>query len=130
VIRGEGADAVYTTPFINALFERESHGLFDVRSAILGHVQQGGAPSPFDRIQATRLAARCVEYLVEHASEGAPGSAIVGLKGGRVRFTELAYLPDLTEDSGAHRPKEQPWLAIRPVAQVMAQPEAGDPRGT
>jgi 6-phosphofructokinase 1 len=126
-IRGEGADRVYTTGFINALFEKESHGLFDVRSAILGHVQQGGMPSPFDRIQATRLAARCVEYLVEHASEGAPGSAMVGLKGGRVRFTELTYLPDLTEDH-AHRPKDQFWLGLRPVARVMAQPEAGDPR--
>ena len=39
-----------------ALFEREGGDLFDVREAVLGHVQQGGNPSPFDRIQATRLA--------------------------------------------------------------------------
>jgi 6-phosphofructokinase 1 len=122
VIRGEGADSVYTTAFIQSLFARESGGLFDVRSAILGHVQQGGMPSPFDRIQATRLASRCVEYLIEHASAGAPGSAMVGLKGGKVRFTELAYLPDLVE-ADAQRPREQAWLAIRPVADIMARPE-------
>ena len=53
VIRGEGADALYTTSFIESLFNHESNGLFDVRGAILGHVQDGGQPSPFDRIQAT-----------------------------------------------------------------------------
>jgi 6-phosphofructokinase 1 len=127
VIRGEGADAVYTTSFITSLFAKESGGLFDVRNATLGHVQQGGMPSPFDRIQATRLARRCVEYLVQYASEGAPGSAMVGLKGGKVRFTELAYLPDLVE-SGAQRPRQQAWLAIRPVAHIMARHETGGPR--
>jgi 6-phosphofructokinase 1 len=127
VIRGEGADPVYTTGFIHALFARENQELFDVRNAILGHVQQGGAPTPFDRIQATRLARRCVEYLVEHASEGAPGSAMVGLKGGKVRFTELTYLPDLIQRD-VQRPRDQPWLEVRPVAQIMARP-ASEPGG-
>jgi 6-phosphofructokinase 1 len=127
VIRGEGADPVYTTGFIHALFARESRDLFDVRNSILGHVQQGGAPTPFDRIQATRLARRCIEYLVEHASEGAPGSAMVGLKGGKVRFTELTYLPDLIQ-RGVQRPREQAWLEVRPVAQIMARP-ASKPGG-
>ena len=56
VIRSEHAEQHYTTDFVASLFTRESGGLFDVRTAILGHVQQGGAPSPFDRIEATRLA--------------------------------------------------------------------------
>lgn len=128
VIRGEGADRVYTTGFIHALFDKESREMFDVRNSILGHVQQGGMPSPFDRIQATRLATRCVEYLVEHASEGAPGSAMIGLKGGKVRFTELAYLPDLIERD-VQRPKEQSWLGMRPVARVMARPESAPADG-
>jgi 6-phosphofructokinase 1 len=136
VIRGEGTDPVYTTGFVHALFAKESRGLFDVRQSILGHVQQGGVPSPFDRIQATRLAARCVEYLVEHASEGAPGSAMIGLKGGKVGYTELAYFPDLIE-TGVQRPKQQSWLDIREVARVMARPDVvrisaangGAPRG-
>ena len=68
MIRSEHADAVYTTDFIKALFEREGEGLFDVRGAILGHVQQGGNPSPFDRIQATRLAAESVKHLIDQAT--------------------------------------------------------------
>ena len=61
VIRGERADEVFTSSFVESLFAHESGGRFDVRRAILGHVQQGGAPSPFDRIHATRLASAGVD---------------------------------------------------------------------
>ena len=46
VITSEGSDPVYNSGFIKELFERESEGLFSVRQSILGHVQQGGDPSP------------------------------------------------------------------------------------
>jgi 6-phosphofructokinase 1 len=122
VIRGERADPTYTTGFLHSLFEKEGRGLFDVRQSVLGHVQQGGAPSPFDRIQATRLAARCVEHLAEHAGAGSggDGSAFIGLQSGRVRFTPLEDLPTLTQ-SGAQRPRQQWWLGLRPLAEMMAK---------
>jgi 6-phosphofructokinase 1 len=119
MIRSEHADAHYTTPFIASLLEKEGGDLFDVRQAILGHVQQGGDPTPFDRIQATRLATRCVQFLVEQASSDAPESAFVGLESGRVRFTPLARFPDLTARE-ARRPRVQGWLTNRPLARVMA----------
>ena len=46
MIRNEYANQIYTTPFMCALFEEEGGDLFDVRQAILGHLQQGGDPSP------------------------------------------------------------------------------------
>jgi 6-phosphofructokinase 1 len=121
VIRSEHADPVYTTSFIKALFQREGGDLFDVREAILGHVQQGGDPSPFDRIQATRLASKCVEYLIEQAEAETPTSAFIGLQKGKVRFTPLSEFPALIEP-GVHRPREQGWMALRPLAKVMARP--------
>jgi 6-phosphofructokinase 1 len=124
VIRSEHADPVYTTNFIKALFEREGGSHFDVREAILGHVQQGGDPSPFDRIQATRLASKSVEYLIEQALSGSPESAFVGLQRGKVRFTPLEKFPALVEP-GVHRPLDQGWMALRPLAKVMANPGAG-----
>ena len=110
---------MYTTNFIKALFEREGEGLFDVRGAILGHVQQGGDPSPFDRIQATRLAWESVQHLVDQAMADVPTDAMVGLHHGKIQFTPLAEFPSLVEDA-AHRPLEQGWMALRPVADVMA----------
>jgi len=123
VIRSEHADPVYTTGFIKALFGREGGGEFDVREAILGHVQQGGDPSPFDRIQATRLASNSVEFLIEQALSDELTSAFIGLQHGKVRFTPLLEFPSLIED-GADRPREQGWMALRPLAKVMAQPES------
>jgi 6-phosphofructokinase 1 len=119
VIRGERADPVYTTSFIEALFEKEGGDRFDVRPAILGHIQQGGDPSPFDRIQANRLAAECLGYLMDQAGRRAPESAMIGLERGKIRFTALDSFPLLVE-SEAQRPIEQPWLGLRPLAHLMA----------
>jgi len=81
----------------------------------------GGSPSPFDRIQATRLAARCVNFLHEEASQVSPRVGTIGLRGGKVTFTDLAYLPTLVEP-GVRRPREQWWLNLRPVARTVANP--------
>jgi 6-phosphofructokinase 1 len=126
VIRSENVDPVYTTSFIRALFEREGGNLFDVRESILGHVQQGGDPSPFDRIQATRLASTCVEYLIDQVRAAEPQSAFIGLRKGKIRFTGLDRFPTLIEQE-AHRPLEQSWTSLRPVAEIMAGP--GPARG-
>jgi 6-phosphofructokinase 1 len=121
MIRNENAEPLYDTSFMYSLFEKEGGELFDVRQAILGHVQQGGSPSPFDRIQATRLAARCIQFLTEEAGKPSSAAAAIGLQRGRVEFTNLLDLPRLVEP-GVQRPKEQWWLGIRPIARIMAQP--------
>jgi 6-phosphofructokinase 1 len=121
VICSEHSDPVYTATFIKELFEREGDGLFSVRASILGHIQQGGDPSPFDRIQATRLASKSVDYLIEQALAEEYTSAFIGLEQGKVRFTALREFPDLIEP-GKHRPSEQSWMALRPLAKVMARP--------
>jgi 6-phosphofructokinase 1 len=119
MIRNEKANQLYTTEFISALFEEEGGDLFDVRQAILGHLQQGGDPSPFDRIQATRLAVKCVEFLIEHAEEDTPETAFIGLQNGHVKFTALEDMPRLVHWD-LQRPKKQWWMDIRPIARLMA----------
>ena len=68
---------------MSALFGEESGGVFTVRESILGHLQQGGDPSPFDRIQATSLARRCVGFLIEQAAEAHPAAAFIGMVAGQ-----------------------------------------------
>ncbi len=121
LIRNEYANQLYTTPFMCALFEEEGKDLFDVRQAILGHLQQGGNPSPFDRIQATRLAARCIEYIIEQAGQEPPAGAFIGLQAGQVRFFSLEDLPRM-QDHVHRRPKDQWWLDLRPIVKLLAQP--------
>jgi 6-phosphofructokinase 1 len=124
IIRNERADPFYSTEFISALFEKEGGDLFDVRQTILGHVQQGGDPSPFDRIQATRLAARCIDYLKEHAQDDPAPVSCIGLVQGRVRFTSLENFPTLVNEK-LQRPREQWWLRLRTIMDAMAVQDAG-----
>jgi 6-phosphofructokinase 1 len=118
VIRSENADPVYTTGFITSVFEKEGGDLFDARPAILGHVQEGGDPSPFDRVQATGLTAHCIEYLAEQLESGGRASAMIGFQSGRLQFTDLASYPELIEEK-AQRPREQRWMAQLPLAEIM-----------
>jgi 6-phosphofructokinase 1 len=121
IIRNEQANPLYTTNFMCSLFEEESKGLFDVRPAILGHLQQGGDPSPFDRIQATRMARLCVEYLSEQGEKRSTTSAFIGLQGGHLKIINLEDMPRLA-DAAHLRPKEQWWLDLRSIADLLSQP--------
>jgi 6-phosphofructokinase 1 len=44
--------------------ELADRGISEVRNIVLGHLQRGGSPSPFDRILATRLGIQAVQMVV------------------------------------------------------------------
>ncbi len=120
IIRNEMANPVYTTELIHDLLAQEGSGIFESRQAVLGHLQQGGNPTPFDRIQATRLATRGIEFLIEQALRNQTDGAFIGLQNGAV---EMQSLDDLAKwiDSAYERPKKQWWLELVPIANVLAQ---------
>jgi 6-phosphofructokinase 1 len=126
MIRNERANDVYTTEFMCALFEEEGADIFDVRQSILGHLQQGGNPSPFDRIQATRLATRCIDYLIRQVEGGSTECAFIGLQGKEIKFHDVEDFPRMS-DLVNQRPKEQWWLQLRPIARVLSQPGPNQP---
>ncbi|HNP87630.1 MAG TPA: 6-phosphofructokinase [Kouleothrix sp.] len=121
IIRNEQANPVYTTAFISALFEVEGGELFSVRQSILGHLQQGGDPTPFDRIQATRLSKCCVDFLIAEAGQPAPRGVFIGLQGGHVQMVNLDEFTRLV-DMEHQRPKEQWWMELRPIAAELSRP--------
>ena len=125
VIRNEDANPIYSTSFICSLFEEEGREVFDVRPAILGHLQQGGDPSPFDRIQATRLARLCIEHLIEQCRQGDTTACFIGLQDGKYFFHDMRDF-DRMADLKYQRPRQQWWLQLKPIANLMAQlaPEA------
>lgn len=120
MIRNEYANPVYNTEFMCALFEEEGRDVFDVRPAILGHLQQGGDPSPFDRIQATRLARMCLEHLIEQCDKQSSDSAFIGIQNGQIKFHDLRDF-DRMIDAEHQRPKEQWWLELKSIASLLAK---------
>lgn len=119
VIRNEHANPIYTTEFLSALFTAESGGLFSVREAILGHLQQGGDPSPFDRILAARLAGRAVAELLDQAARRRPGANMIGLEEGRMRLTPVEDFPRLV-DLEHRRPADQWWMGLRGLVHELS----------
>jgi len=120
IIRGEYANHIYSTNFICSLFEEEGHDVFDVRPAILGHLQQGGNPSPFDRIQANRLASLCLDFLIDECNNNGDRSAFIGLQNGQIRFHDMRDFERMVEFE-YQRPREQWWMNLRPIARLLAQ---------
>jgi 6-phosphofructokinase 1 len=120
ILRAEYANRIYNTPFMCALFEEEGREVFDVRPAILGHLQQGGDPSPFDRIQATRLARLCLEYLTRECGQGSSDCGFIGLQKGQVHFHDMRDFERMI-DAKHERPKEQWWLELKSLASLMAK---------
>ncbi|NXN17515.1 PFKAM protein, partial [Indicator maculatus] len=63
VLRNERCNENYSTDFIYNLYSEEGKGIFDCRKNVLGHMQQGGTPTPFDRNFATKMGAKAVAWI-------------------------------------------------------------------
>ncbi|XP_056323781.1 phosphofructokinase, liver b [Danio aesculapii] len=130
VLRNEKCHKHYTTDFIHNLYSAEGHGVFDCRVNVLGHLQQGGVPTPFDRNFGTKLGVKAVQWLTEHMSAtyrqgrvfaNAPDTAcVIGMKKKVMSFSPVTELKEHTDFE--HRmPKEQWWLNLRPMQKMLAK---------
>ena len=82
---------------------------------------QPGA-SPFDRTEATRLTARCIEYLSEQLESGTRGQCNDrrAVRPCPVHRSGLVRHPNRTLiEHGVQRPVEQRWLHQRPLARTI-----------
>lgn len=122
VIRNERANEIYSTHFISDLYEEEGGELFDVRKAILGHLQQGGSPTPFDRIIATTLGSKATECLIKMALQKEKNCVMIGIEGGNVLFFDMMDLPKIY-DERFNRPREQWWYKLKGLAGVFEKNE-------
>ncbi len=120
VIRNESANEIYTTAFVCALYEEEGGELFDVRQAILGHLQQGGSPSPLDRIIGTTMGTKATEFLIKKAQKKEKDYVMIGIEGGHVSFTDMLDIPKIY-DIPKRRPKKQWWYDQKKIASVFEQ---------
>uniref|UniRef100_A0A671NB81 ATP-dependent 6-phosphofructokinase n=1 Tax=Sinocyclocheilus anshuiensis TaxID=1608454 RepID=A0A671NB81_9TELE len=120
----------YTTDFIYQLYNEEGKGVFDCRKNVLGHMQQGGAPSPFDRNFGTKIAAKAMQWiskkLKEFYREGRvfanteDSACLLGMRRRALVFQPVVQLKDETDF--VHRiPKEQWWLRLRPLMKILAK---------
>jgi 6-phosphofructokinase 1 len=82
VVVAEGDDFGGGTDLANLIKERIPN--FDIRVAILGHIQRGGSPSSMDRLIASRMGYSAVECLIEGKH-----NQMVGIMNNKMHFTPL-----------------------------------------
>ena len=123
VVKSEYANKIYTTPFISALYEEDGGDVFDVRQSILGHVQQGGNPSAFDRSLAIKMATKSINFLVENASNKKHDVVSIGLHGGHLNISNIEDLERMV-DFNFDRPKNQWWLKLEQIVNLFGKSSA------
>ena len=123
VVKSEYANKIYTTPFISALYGEDGGDIFDVRQTILGHVQQGGNPSPFDRSIAIKMAVKAMDFLVKKATKNKHDVVSIGLHGGHLDYQNIEDLERLV-DVNYHRPKDQWWTKLEQIINLFGRSSA------
>ncbi|KAI6016665.1 hypothetical protein BKA83DRAFT_14985 [Pisolithus microcarpus] len=130
VIRNECASKVYTTDMLTDMFREEGGGLFDSRYASLGHILQGGVPTPMDRARAARLSLRCMAFLEEHhqsllaqppKSRCAPpeSAAVITIQGSALKWvpvTEMVKHADMKNRRG----REAWWEPVKGWVEALS----------
>jgi len=119
VIANEEASEYYTTEVLTHLFQAEGGSLYDVRPAVLGHMQQGGNPTPFDRTLAVSLAARAMDELEAQFAEGAKRGTYVGMDRTGIAVGKLSHM-DEEIDMSTRLPYHQWWRDLVTVLYTVA----------
>ncbi|KAG9355171.1 hypothetical protein JZ751_000009 [Albula glossodonta] len=130
ILRNENSSENYTTDFIYQLYSEEGKGVFDCRKNVLGHMQQGGAPSPFDRNFGTKISAKAMQWISKKLKESyrqgrvfantEDSACLLGMRRRALVFQPLSQIREETDF--VHRiPKEQWWLKLRPLMKILAK---------
>ncbi|XP_053147231.1 ATP-dependent 6-phosphofructokinase, muscle type isoform X2 [Hemicordylus capensis] len=130
ILRNEKCNENYTTDFIYNLYSEEGKGIFDTRKNVLGHMQQGGSPTPFDRNFGTKMGAKAVAWMSGKIKEcsrhgrifanTADSACLLGMRRRALVFQPLSELKQQTDFE--HRlPKAQWWLKLRPILKILAK---------
>lgn len=130
ILRNERASATYTTQVIADMIKEEAKGRFESRSAVPGHFQQGGKPSPMDRIRALRMSLKCIQHFEEYAGKSPDeivaddmSTVVIGIRGSEVVFSPLGGKDGLeaTDTDWEHRrPKNEFWLKFREMVDTLS----------
>ncbi|KAL6714040.1 6-phosphofructokinase, alpha subunit [Lecanora helva] len=127
ILNSEHASATFTTQVIADIIKEESRGRFESRFAIPGHVQQGGTPSPMDRVRAVRLAVKCIRKLESYVGKSPEeimaddeSMAVIGIRGASVVFESMKSLEAQDTNWKDRRPASESWLMYKEIVDALS----------
>ena len=127
ILNSEHSSDTYTTEVIANMIKEESKGRFESRLSIPGHMQQGGTPSPMDRVRAVRLAVRCIRHLEEYAGvspedimKDENSHSVIGIVGASVVLGSMKRLEAEDTNWKDRRPVSESWLAYKKIVDDLS----------
>ena len=114
----DGVADVWDSNALARILDAESGDRYDTRVCVLGHLQQGGRPSPQDRLTAARLA----DAAAAHALHG-EGAVVTGLRGTSVVARPIDEVMALA-DRAHRRPRAPRQAGVVAVSPAMMLPGA------
>ncbi|KAK5943430.1 6-phosphofructokinase, alpha subunit [Knufia obscura] len=131
ILRNELASDTYTTQAVADMIKEEARGRFESRAAVPGHYQQGGKPSPMDRIRALRMAIKCMQFLEEtfagksqdEINSDPRNAVVIGVQGSEVVFNPMGGddgLEATQTDWKLRRPKNEFWRPLKGTVDVLS----------
>ena len=131
LLRNEKCSGNFTNEFLCQLLTEESQGMFVTRTNVLGHLQQGDRPSPYDRILGVKYASHAVDFLIQQVKENmnargqvramsSESACMAGIRG--TMFKSISLQDLIPETDFEHRiPKQQWWMSLRSLVSVLAK---------
>lgn len=148
LIRNEQASSIFSTQLIADIIQESSNQRFETRTAIPGHVQQGGQPTAVDRVNASRFAIKCTKFIEDfnfkindNHLEGAArelrfkykhgkkvstvpkndnSAAVIGIKGSELKFTPVNELWDNETDVALRKGTNIHWESLTAIGDVLS----------
>ena len=106
----------HDTQFFQKLYSEEGKGIFDCRSSILGYVQQGDIPSPFDRKNAVTMPARACSWILDRITNEedfkSANFTIIGVKETSIEITNVEDLVDDTDFKNRIPKNTDVWIFL------------------
>lgn len=148
LIRNETASDIFTTDLIADIIEESSNKRFETRTAIPGHVQQGGAPTALDRVNASRFAIKCTKFIEEwnkkinhHKLDGSDpilrfkffegkkvsivgdneeSACVIGVEGSELKFTSIKRLWEKEADIKLRKGLTIHWEHFNEIGDILS----------
>lgn len=127
ILRNEKASSTYTTQVIADIIAQEAGKRFECKFAVPGHVQQGGTPSPMDRVRAVRFGVKSLQHLEtfvgkskDEIAADPESTSVIGIKRAKVLFSPMERVEREETDWKNRRPKDEFWLSQKDTVDMLS----------
>lgn len=135
ILKSTNASKLLSVQVLADIIQSEGKHEFDTKTAIPGHVQQGGLPSPIDRTRASRFAVKAIQFIENsfddiastrnsfdfpvQSSKLSDTAAVLGVNRSHLEFSSIRQLYDYETEHGKRMPKNISWSSARIVCDQL-----------